>query len=161
MAGDTLSDLVEPLMHIVRNAIDHGIEDAELRTKAGKPVEGKIKIEFQRQGTDIIVRVEDDGSGLDLEGIRTKAEEQEILAPGEEVTEKTLISLILKPNFSTRTETTQVSGRGISMDAVNFSVNKLGGELNLESEAGKGCVMEMKIPVSMISTHIFAAQMWI
>jgi len=154
MAGDTLSDLVEPLMHIVRNAIDHGIEDAELRTKAGKPVEGNIKIEFQRQGTDIIVRVEDDGAGLDLEGIRTKAEEQEILAPGEEVTEKTLISLILKPNFSTRTETTQVSGRGIGMDAVNFSVNKLGGELNLESEAGKGCVMEMKIPVSMISTHI-------
>lgn len=154
MAGDTLSDLVEPLMHIVRNAIDHGIEDAETRIEAGKSVEGNIKVEFQHHGTDIIVRVEDDGAGLDLEGIRSKAEEKEILTPGEEVTEKTLISMIFKPNFSTRSETTQVSGRGIGMDAVNFSVNKMGGELNLESEAGKGCVMEMKIPVSMISTHI-------
>jgi chemosensory pili system protein ChpA (sensor histidine kinase/response regulator) len=153
MAGDTLSDLLEPLMHIVRNAIDHGIENAETRSEAGKSVEGNVKVEFQRQGADIIVRVEDDGAGLDLEGIRSKAEEQGILTPGEEVTEKTLINMIFKPNFSTRSETTQVSGRGIGMDAVNFSVNKLGGELNLESEAGKGCVMEMKIPVSMISTH--------
>jgi chemotaxis protein histidine kinase CheA/CheY-like chemotaxis protein len=154
MAGDTLSDLVEPLMHIVRNAIDHGIEDAEVRTKAGKSVEGNIKVEFLRQGTDIIVRVEDDGAGLDLEGIRSKAEEQEILTPEEEVTEKTLVSMIFRPNFSTRSETTQVSGRGIGMDAVNFSVNKLGGELNLDSQSGKGCVMEIKIPVSLISTHI-------
>ncbi len=154
MAGDTLSDLVEPLMHIVRNAIDHGIEDAETRANAGKSVEGNIKIEFQRQGTDIIVRVQDDGAGLDLESIRSTAEEQGILTPGEEVSEKTLGNLIFKPNFSTRSEATQVSGRGIGLDAVNFSVNKLGGELNLESETGKGCVIEMKIPVSLISTQI-------
>ena len=136
MAGDILSDLVEPLMHIVRNAVDHGIEDAETRVNAGKSVEGNINIDFQRQGTDIIVRVQDDGAGLDLESIRSTAEEQGILAPGEEVSEKTLISYIFKPNFSTRSEATQVSGRGIGMDAVNYSVKKLGGELNLESETG-------------------------
>lgn len=154
VAGDVLSDLVEPLMHIVRNAVDHGIEDAEIRANAGKSVEGNIKIEFQRQGTDIIVRVEDDGAGLDLESIRSTAEEQGILTPGEEVSEKTLSSLIFRPNFSTRSETTQVSGRGIGMDAVNFRVNKLGGELNLESVTGKGCMVEMVIPISLISTHI-------
>ena len=138
MAGDILSNLVEPLMHIVRNGIDHGIEDAETRANAGKSVEGNINIEFQRQGTDIIVRVQDDGAGLDLESIRSTAEERGILTPGEEVSEKTLGSLIFKPNFSTRSEATQVSGRGIGMDAVNFTVNKLGGELNLQSETGKG-----------------------
>lgn len=154
MAGDMLNDLVEPLMHIVRNAIDHGIEDSDTRIGLGKVAEGNIKVVFERQGTDFIIRVEDDGAGLDLDRIRSTAEEKEILSVGEEVSEKTLVNMILKPNFSTRSETTQVSGRGIGMDAVNFSVNKLGGELNLQSESGKGCVMEIKIPVSLISTHI-------
>ncbi len=154
MAGDTLSDLAEPLMHIVRNAIDHGIEDAETRASFGKPTEGNIEIDFLRRGTDIIVRIEDDGSGFDLESIRSKAVTEEILTPDEEVSEQTLINMILRPNFSTRTETTQVSGRGIGMDAVNFSVNKMGGELSLKSESGKGCMIEIKVPVSLISTNI-------
>ena len=153
IVSDVLNDMVDPLMHILRNAIDHGIEDVAEREKAGKPLEGNITLEFHREGGNILVRAQDDGAGIDVDGIRQTAIECGLLTPGQEITEEELILMILRPNFSTRKETTHVSGRGIGMDAVNVRVIELGGLLELKSEKGKGCLIEMKLPVSMISIH--------
>jgi len=153
IASDVLNDMVDSLMHILRNAVDHGIEDAATRADAGKPADGNITLEFQREGNQIVVRVQDDGSGLDLNGIRHTAEECGLLVTGQKITDEELINMILKPNFSTRTKTTQISGRGIGMDAVHTRVMELGGILNIKSESGRGCLIEMKLPVSLISTH--------
>ncbi|MBI4006226.1 MAG: response regulator, partial [Gammaproteobacteria bacterium] len=153
ITNDVLNDMVDPLMHILRNAVDHGIEDTAGRIDAGKPAEGNITLEFQRDGNQILVRVQDDGSGLDFTGIRRTAEEHGLLAPGQEVSEEELVNMIFKPNFSTRTKTTQISGRGIGMDAVHTRVMELGGNLHMKSESGRGCVIEMRLPVSLVSTH--------
>ncbi len=153
ISGDKLSHLVEPIMHILRNAVDHGIEDAATRAALGKSLEGNIEIDFRHQGEHIVICIRDDGAGLHYDRIRRAAEAQGMIEPGEEVSEKTLTELIMKLNFSTRSETTQISGRGIGMNAVGTSISQLGGKLHFESQPNQGCVVEMSIPVSLLSAH--------
>ncbi|MGZ8227262.1 MAG: hybrid sensor histidine kinase/response regulator [Methylococcaceae bacterium] len=155
--GDTLNGMVDPLMHILRNAVDHGIESEDERLALEKPRSGYIAIEFDREGNNILVRCRDDGRGLDFSAIRAAAERRGVIAPGQPVSEDELKRFILRPNFSTRTQSTQTSGRGVGMDAVYFQVLALGGTLALHSTPGLGLSVEMRIPLPLSRTHALLA----
>lgn len=158
--GDTLVDsdildrLADPLMHLLRNAVDHGIETPEARAAAGKPATGQIRLAFARQGNRILVRVEDDGAGLDPARIRQTAEAKGLIQPGQALAEDALLGLVLLPGFSTRDQASQVSGRGVGLDAANEAVQALKGRLELRSPPGLGCVAEIKLPIALLSTHV-------
>jgi chemotaxis protein histidine kinase CheA/ActR/RegA family two-component response regulator len=151
--SDTLNSLMDPLMHLLRNAVDHGIETENERVAAGKDPHGRIHLEFSRQGNYIEVRCQDDGRGLDLPAIRDKAVNLGLLRPDQEITDEDLKQFIMHSGFSTRNETTQVSGRGIGMDAVNASITSMSGIIRLDSESGHGCLVEIRIPLNLISLH--------
>ncbi len=153
MDSDVINDLVDPLMHMLRNAVDHGIEEEADRISAGKDPEGKIRLEFQREGNHVRVRLSDDGAGLDWARIREVAASRKLIGEGQALTEAELCQLILRPNFSTRTAATQLSGRGIGLDAVRSRIARLGGSLSVRSETGKGCRFEMRLPLTLVSTH--------
>ncbi len=153
MDSDVINDLVDPLMHMLRNAVDHGIEEEADRISAGKDAEGKIRLEFQREGNHVLVRLSDDGAGLDWARIREVAASRKLIGEGQALTEAELCQLILRPNFSTRPAATQLSGRGIGLDAVRSSIARLGGSLSVRSETGKGCRFEMRLPLTLVSTH--------
>jgi chemosensory pili system protein ChpA (sensor histidine kinase/response regulator) len=155
--GDTLSALVEPLMHLLRNAIDHGLESEEERIAMGKPPVGQIAIEFDREGNSILVRCRDDGRGLDFEAIRRTAEKRGDIQDGDAITNEELKRMILRPNFSTRNQLTQTSGRGVGMDVVNFQVLSLGGSLALHSVRGKGLTVELRMPLPLSRSHALIA----
>ncbi len=155
--GDTLNALVEPLMHLLRNAIDHGLESEEERIAVGKPPVGHIIIEFDREGNSILVRCRDDGRGLNFAAIRQIAEQRGDVRPGEAIDEEDLKRMILRPNFSTRTQTTQTSGRGVGMDVVNFQVLSLGGSLSLHSVQGQGLTVELRMPLPLSRSHALLA----
>ncbi|HTN50718.1 MAG TPA: response regulator [Burkholderiaceae bacterium] len=151
--SQVLNGLVDPLMHLLRNAADHGIEDAQVRAARGKPAVGRIELAFAREGTSVVVRVSDDGAGLDLPRIRAKAESRGYLSPGQPATDDEIARLILLPGFSTRDDATQVSGRGIGMDAVHTRVQALKGTLRLLTPPGRGLTVELRLPASLMTTH--------
>lgn len=155
--GDTLNALVEPLMHLLRNAVDHGIESSEERLERGKPLSGRIEMEFDREGNNILVRCRDDGRGLDYAAIRAAAEKRGALQPGQEVSEDDLKRFILLPNFSTRTQSTQTSGRGVGMDVVRSQIISLGGGLSLSSSFGRGLAVELRVPLPLSRSHALLA----
>lgn len=155
--GDTLSALIEPLMHLLRNAVDHGLESEEERIAIGKPPVGQITIEFDREGNSILVRCRDDGRGLDFPAIRQTAQQNGHLKAGEAIDEDELKRLILRPNFSTRSQSTQTSGRGVGMDVVNFQVLSLGGSLSLQSVWGQGLTVELRMPLPLSRSHALLA----
>jgi chemotaxis protein histidine kinase CheA/ActR/RegA family two-component response regulator len=151
--SEVLNGLTDPLMHLLRNAVDHGIESRQDRLARNKPETGSITLEFGRSGNHIMIRCRDDGAGLDLDAIRRKAEQHELIKSGQPSSREELSRLILRPGFSTRDVTTQVSGRGIGMDAVYHSVQRLKGSLQLHSEPGAGLVVELLLPASLLSSH--------
>jgi len=151
--SDLLNNMIDPLMHMLRNAVDHGIEDSDQRLAAGKSDSGNIWLEFGREGNTILLRCRDDGAGIDYEAIRQRAEARGLLQAGENSSREQLQRLILMPNFSTRAEVTETSGRGIGLDMVYARVLELGGSMNIESERGQGTVMELRLPVSLLSIH--------
>ena len=153
MDGDVLVEIVDALMHLLRNAVDHGIEDAAIRQATGKDPVGQVFMDFLRDGNSILVRCRDDGAGLDLAAIKHTAGERGIVAAERELSEEELKRLILRPNFSTRTTASQVSGRGIGLDAVNSQVARLGGGLTIDSAPGAGCTFELRLPFTLISSH--------
>ncbi len=151
--SNVLNDLMEPLMHLLRNAVDHGIESAEERTQSGKDVEGCINLSFAREGDHISVNIKDDGRGLDKGAILARAEEKGMLNPGQTPAAEDINNYILTPGFSTRSEVTQMSGRGVGLDVVNQKVRDAKGTLIISSEAGRGTNMSISLPVTLISTH--------
>ncbi|KOR28783.1 hypothetical protein TI03_03950, partial [Achromatium sp. WMS1] len=151
--SEVLNGLVEPLMHILRNAIDHGIETSEIRVETGKPTQGNINLEFLREGNHLLVRCQDDGAGFDFAAIRQTAETKGLIQPGRSMTDEELANIVLLPGFSTRTEVSQTSGRGMGLDVVYAHVLSRGGNLNLQSKPGRGTTTEIQLPVSLISTH--------
>jgi chemosensory pili system protein ChpA (sensor histidine kinase/response regulator) len=153
MDGEVLNRLIDPLMHVLRNAVDHGIESADQRSVAGKPAGGSIWLDFVREGNNILVRCRDDGAGFDFEAIRRAAEHRGLLEPGQEISDEALTNMLLMPNFSTRSEVTQTSGRGVGLDIVYSHIVSQGGSLTLKTETGKGSTAELRLPVSLISTH--------
>ncbi len=140
----------DPLMHLVRNSIDHGIESADERVSKGKPKSGTITLEAKNAGSDVLIIVRDDGKGLNKEKILKKARENGILTKNEEdMTDKEIYNLILLPGFSTKDKVTEFSGRGVGMDVVTKNIEAVGGSLNVDSVEDKGTVITMKIPLTL------------
>jgi chemotaxis protein histidine kinase CheA len=151
--SNILNDLVDPLMHMLRNSVDHGIEPPPQRAAAGKSGEGRIELSFLREGNQVVVRCRDDGAGLNLAAIKRNAEEKGLIAVGQSLSDDELARLIFAPGFSTRNESTQVSGRGIGMDVVYSRVLQLKGIINLHGTAGQGLEIEIRLPATLISTY--------
>jgi two-component system, chemotaxis family, sensor kinase CheA len=141
--------LNDPLVHIIRNSIDHGIETPEIRAAAGKPEKGTICLAARHSGANVLIEISDDGKGLDSEGIRSKAIKKGLIGPDEEMSENELFSLIFIPGFSTVTEVTDVSGRGVGMDVVKRSIELLRGSIKIASEKGRGTRMTLKLPLTL------------
>ncbi|MDZ7621949.1 MAG: response regulator [Candidatus Competibacteraceae bacterium] len=156
--SNVLSEIVDPLMHLLRNAVDHGIEPPDHRQRQGKPRTGRIELGFAREGNSIIIRCRDDGAGLDRRAIRRTAVERGLLATDALLEDAELERLILLPGFSTRDEATQTSGRGIGMDVVYSRLLAIKGSLRIESRTGAGCLMEIRLPVTLIATHALLAR---
>ncbi|MEX0950702.1 MAG: hybrid sensor histidine kinase/response regulator, partial [Gammaproteobacteria bacterium] len=151
--SDILGSLVDPLMHMLRNAVDHGIETREQRISAGKPAVGSIHLQCLREGTQIVIRCEDDGAGLDTEAIMQTARKRGLLDGNQDVNEEFLQRLILQPGFSTRQATTQTSGRGIGMDVVATQLQQIKGSVLIHSKPGEGTRFELRLPMSLMTTH--------
>ncbi len=144
---DSISD---PIMHIVRNSMDHGIEEhAEERIAAGKNPVGKIILSARHTGGEVIIEVIDDGRGADDDAILGKALRQGLAQPGVEYSHKDILNFLLMPGFSTNTEVTEYSGRGVGMDVVKSNVENVGGSVTISSEKGKGMTTTLKIPLTM------------
>jgi two-component system chemotaxis sensor kinase CheA len=141
--------LNDPLVHIIRNSIDHGIESPETREKQGKPRQGRITLSAVHSGAHVLIRVSDDGRGIDPEMIRAKAIQRGIIAPDEELTEKELFSLVFAPGFSTAEKVTDVSGRGVGMDVVKRGIENLRGSIELDSRLGQGTIVTLKLPLTL------------
>ncbi len=156
--SNMLHDLVDPIMHVLRNAVDHGIENAATRLACGKPHTGAIELSFAREGNSIVVRCKDDGAGLDFAAIRAIAVQKHLIARDQFLSDEELGRLILVTGFSTRESSTQTSGRGIGMDAVYTRVLEMKGSLNLVSPTGLGLTVELRLPATLLSEHTLMAR---
>jgi two-component system chemotaxis sensor kinase CheA len=141
--------LIDPLVHVVRNAFDHGIESAHERFTAGKPAQGQIRIAAFQRGSHVVVQVSDDGRGIDAAAVRARAEERGMVAPDHALTPKETLELILLPGFSTRDDVTEISGRGVGMDVVKANLTALSGVVDVESIAGGGTTISMTLPITL------------
>ena len=146
-----VEEIGDPLVHIIRNSCDHGIEDPETRKAMGKPEKGLVQLKAYNEGNHIVVEIVDDGKGLDADMLKAKSIEKGIITEREAdaMSEKEAFSLIFKPGFSTAAKVTNVSGRGVGMDVVKTNIEKLNGIIDIESEVGKGTVMKLKIPLTL------------
>jgi len=152
--SEVLNNLADPLQHILRNAIDHGIENAVERSLRGKPEAGQIKLSFYREGNNVVVKCEDDGQGLNYNNIRETAIQGRLMTENQELSNQELASFILLSGFSTKTGVTQVSGRGVGMDVVHSNIRQMKGILDLTSETGKGTTILIKLPMSLVTLHV-------
>ena len=141
----------DPLVHMIRNSCDHGIEDGATRLAAGKPEKGTIQLKAYNEGNHIVVEITDDGKGLDADMLKARSIEKGIITEREADTmsDKEAFGLIFKPGFSTAAKVTNVSGRGVGMDVVKTNIEKLNGIIDIESEVGKGTTMKLKIPLTL------------
>ena len=146
-----LNGMIEPLMHLLRNAVDHGIESKALRQKNNKTDIGKINLEFTRQGNYVVIRCQDDGCGLSSDSILQIAIKKNLIIAEQNLTKAEIYKLILMPGFSTRTNATQVSGRGVGMDVVQTKIASLQGQMNISSVEGEGLSIEISIPQTLSS----------
>lgn len=156
--AEVLDRLVEPIAHLLRNAVDHGIEAPAERRAAGKLEVGRIRIDVTALGDSIVLRVADDGRGYDLERIRARAVELGLLAADQSPSADLLTRLILLPGFSTRSEVTETSGRGVGMDVVNLRVRALRGTLTLASTPGRGVSATLRLPISQRVADLVAVR---
>jgi two-component system chemotaxis sensor kinase CheA len=141
--------LVDPLMHVVRNALDHAIEPAEKRIAAGKNPVGRITVEAFQRGNHVVIAVSDDGKGIDTDALRERAERSGLVAAGEVLSEKEALDLVFAPGISTRAEVTQTSGRGVGMDVVRSNLTALGGAVSVESVSLRGTTISMTLPITL------------
>ena len=146
-----LEAIRDPLTHSIRNAIDHGIEMPDVRVAQGKPAEGLVRLRACHEGSHVIVEVHDDGAGMSIERIRQKAVERQLVPPqrAEQMNEREILQLIFLPGFSTAAAVTSVSGRGVGMDVVRTNVEKIGGKVEVDSHAGKGTILRLRIPLTL------------
>ncbi len=148
-----LEKMLPPFEHMLRNAIIHGLEKPEDRQAAGKPAAGRITMRLHREGSEMVIDVADDGAGLDVEAIRRKAYEKELLKPDSKATDEEIMQLILMPGFSTASEVTQSAGRGVGMDVVANEVKQLGGSLRISSVTGQGTNFTIRLPFTLAITQ--------
>ncbi len=141
-----LDEMSDPIMHLIRNAVDHGIESPEERRGKGKSETGLIRLSARREKNNVVIELEDDGRGIDFEKVRKKAIEKGLISENAQLSEDDLKALIFLPGFSTKDQATEISGRGVGMDVVKTTVEKLGGSLKLISEKGKGTKVRINLP---------------
>jgi two-component system chemotaxis sensor kinase CheA len=141
----------DPLTHLVRNAVDHGIEPPEVRLAAGKPAEGRIRLRAYHEGGQVNIEIADDGGGIDLDHIKARAQEQHLVTPEQvsKMSAQTILNLIFLPGFSTARAVTTVSGRGVGMDVVKSNIEKIGGSVDLQSTPGQGTTVRIRIPLTL------------
>jgi two-component system chemotaxis sensor kinase CheA len=144
-----LERIGDPLVHLVRNSIDHGIEQPEARVAAGKPAAGTVHLEAFHRGSAIIIEVSDDGQGLDSDRILAKARARGLVAANETPSQEAIYELIFLPGFSTAEQTTDLSGRGVGMDVVRRNIKSLGGKIDIRSERGKGSRFTISLPLTL------------
>jgi two-component system, chemotaxis family, sensor kinase CheA len=139
----------DPLTHLIRNAVDHGIETPAERLAAGKPEQGQVKLSAFHQGGNVVIHIQDDGRGLDTAKIRKKAIAQGLIKPDEELSSEALHAFIFRAGFSTAEKVTDVSGRGVGMDVVRTNIESLNGTITLDSEKGKGACFSISLPLTL------------
>ncbi len=141
--------LADPLVHLIRNAADHGLEAPEQRLAAGKAATGQIRLAARQSGAEVIITITDDGRGVDRARVRAKAEENGLIAPGAVLSDGELLQLIFHPGFSTASAITNLSGRGVGMDVVKRTIEGLRGAIEMTSEPGKGSEISLRIPLTL------------
>ncbi len=148
-----LDALSEPLTHIVRNAVDHGIEPADERLSAGKPARGTISLNAHHQGTQVVIEIMDDGRGIDLELIRKHAVRNNLVKEDDaaRLSDQDTMNLIFEPGFSTASEITEISGRGVGMDVVRTVLDRLKGTVHITSNKSKGTTIQLRVPLTLAS----------
>ncbi len=150
--NNIVQHISDPLIHLVRNAIAHGIEDGEVRSRAGKPEKGRITVRAYHHGNHIFIEVEDDGRGIDYEAIRRSLVESATISSiaAAELSERELREFLFRPGFSTATSTSELAGRGVGLDVVRANVHALNGEIEVRSEVGRGACFTVKVPLTLI-----------
>ena len=143
--------LADPLVHLVRNAIDHGVESPELREAQGKPRMGRVRLSAQQEGDYVSIEVQDDGAGIDPERLRAKARDKGLLDPeaAARLTSEECLHLVFLPGFSTKQEVTDISGRGVGMDVVQSRIRELSGQIQIQSELGRGSRFLIRVPLTL------------
>ena len=146
-----LTEISDPLMHIIRNSLDHGVEAPDVREQKGKPREGNVTLRASRERDHVIIQVVDDGAGLDVDAIKEKAIEKDVRSPEELETmdNSAIYDLVFHPGFSTADEVTDTSGRGVGMDVVHDTVTQLDGSVDVDSTPGEGTTVSLRLPVTM------------
>ncbi|MCP4352691.1 MAG: chemotaxis protein CheA [Desulfobacterales bacterium] len=144
-----IEHLGNPLVHLIRNSIDHGIETPDKREKAGKPAKGKIVLSAAHQGSNVGITIEDDGCGIDSEFVRAKAVDKGLIAPDAVLSEKEIYNLIFAPGFSTSKAVTSISGRGVGMDIVKRAIDSLRGSIRITSRKGEGTTISLSLPLTL------------
>lgn len=146
---NVVEEISSPLVHMVRNAVDHGIEDAAARAAAGKPEKGRVHLSAFHEGGAVVIRIEDDGKGLHRDAILAKARAQGIVKADAELTDKEILHLIFQAGFSTAETVTDISGRGVGMDVVRKSIETLRGRIDIESTPGRGTTFTIRLPLTL------------
>ena len=144
-----IEQLNDPLVHIIRNSVDHGIEPPDVRAGLGKPTVGTIHLSASYSGAHVVIEIRDDGSGMNPETIRKKAVERGLISSDTKSTDKEIFQLVFQPGFSTATKVTNVSGRGVGMDVVKKGIESLRGTVEIDSEWGKGTKLTLKLPLTL------------
>ena len=155
--GDVLNKLADPLMHMLRNAVDHSIEASDLRFDRGKPEQGQITLRFRQEGNNIVVSCADDGGGLNYERIREVAINKNLLSEHEPVDHQSLGRMILQSGFSTSSKVTQVSGRGVGMDVVHNTIQSLNGAMDIGDASEGGTKVTLRLPITLLTSHCLLA----
>ena len=144
-----VEDIGDPLVHMVRNSLDHGLETTEQRIAAGKSEHGKVTLKAYHEGGNIVIELSDDGRGIDPDRILSKARKQGLVQPNAQLTKEEILNLIFLPGFSTAEKVTAVSGRGVGMDVVRRNIDKLRGKIEIVSEIGQGSTFRIRLPLTM------------
>ncbi len=144
-----LEKIGDPLVHLVRNSLDHGLETSEVRAAKGKPEQGRLELSAQHESGNIVIRITDDGAGLDREKILKKAIEQGLVSDKDELSEERIDNLIFQPGFSTAEQVSDLSGRGVGMDVVKRNISDLGGTVSIQSRQGKGSTVVIRLPLTL------------
>ncbi|MEN8108095.1 MAG: Hpt domain-containing protein [Pseudomonadota bacterium] len=158
MDRTVIERIIAPLEHMLRNAVAHGIEKSPRRKQLGKPSVGTVMIAFHREGPEIVLQISDDGGGVDLEAVRARALERGMIDPDTDYPDGEVMQLILQTGFSTASEVTQLTGRGVGMDVVNSEVKQLGGSLHIDSKTGKGTVFTVRLPYTLAINQALLVQ---